>query len=340
MMSGNSFLNAFRVLAKKPMVLLLLFPIHALSPLLLLLLPLLNQMEPISDDAIVAIVMSVVLLAFLLTVLYALARSVLLVSPAMELLRDGTAGAETPDGWFLRGVKKHWWKRGVLGCAEYSISMLLSFAMQFVMMVPMAFMMIPITGAAGSGSVGLMITIMVLLYVLMFLISIVSALVMFVVESLSAYLLAAFADRDFVSSFKAVFGKTGRKKFYKLLGGRFVISLVATILVAFVAFGGFFAAFLAQADFQWDKMGSFASEQPYSYGEDYSYELEDPFEAFSYKDILPTAIIVTVCWLLYSVMEIYRFAYEFCVFQEVKNKEAAATLPPTIDPEPAAVENS
>ena len=338
-MSGNSFLNAFKVLAKKPMALLLLFPIHAFTPLLLLLLPLLNQVKPISDDAIAAIVMAVLLLAFLLAVLFALARSVLLVSPAMELLRDGAAGVETPAGWFLRGIKKHWWKRGILACAEYSISMLLSFAMQFVTMIPMAIIMIPMTGAAGSGSFGLLITIIVLMYALLILISIVSALVMYVVESLSAFMLVAFADRSFISSFRAIFGKTGRKKFYKLLGGRFVISLLAAILIAFVAFGGFFAAFLAQTDFQWDKIGSAASEQPYSYEDDYTYELEDPFEEFSYKDILPTAIIVTVCWLLYSAMEIYRFAYEFCIFQEVKNKEAAAIVPPATDREPA-VENS
>lgn len=308
--TGNSFLNAFKVLAKKPVVLLLLFPLHAIAPFLLLLLPLLEDVDG-RDNTIGMIIMLALLCLVVLAYLYMIVRAVLLVSPAMELLRDGAAGQDTPKGWFLRGLKRHWWKRLVLGCAEQSVSTVMSTIVQVILPIPVLMMMPLLIDTETSGDGGAFVSVMIAFYVLSILVSVVMAAVMFLVESLSSFLLTAFADRGFGASFQAVFGKVGRRKFAKLLGGRFLIALVSLIVVATLACGGLIAGSILQTGFNMDQ----------SYRSTYDIDI-NPFESIdSVMDILPFAVVLAVCMLAYGLLEIYRFSYEFCVFQEVKNEE-------------------
>lgn len=94
-MAGSALVNAFKALRQKPMVLLLLFPFFAFTPLLLLFIPtMLNQNV---DNSAAPYIMLAVMAGFLLAIFSMAARAILLVPPAMELLHDGAAGVKTPS---------------------------------------------------------------------------------------------------------------------------------------------------------------------------------------------------------------------------------------------------
>jgi hypothetical protein len=292
-LTGTSLANAFIVLRRKPAVLLLLFPVQAFAPFFLLLIPLLEESP--NDDITAFMKLMLTFGALAVIFIVALARAVLLVPPAVELLHDGAAGAATPPGWFSRGIRRHWWKRLSIAAAEWSltaaVNLIVQLILSFLMPLAAALMILPFAGdesaaelTAGVGFI-LLLAFCALGFVLF--------LFQFVVECFGAYLLPALADRGFAAAFRAVFGRLGAGRLAKLVGGRFLVGM-AKCVALFVCM----SAYILMIGF-----GSHAV-------------------AYSgFADLAILAVALSICLFVTSCLSVYRNAFEFCVFQEVAAEE-------------------
>jgi hypothetical protein len=291
-LTGSALANAFNVLKRKPMILLLLFPIQALAPLFLLVIPLFSAAP--GDDTVGLLKILLVFGIIAIIGITALARAILLIPAAMELLHDGAAGADTPAGWYRRSLGKHWWKQLSLsivqGILQFAESTVLQFIMSIAITIPFILFIPFIANDNSFTGFGFGAT----LFFICLIFGIVSFVFQFFLESLFAYLLPAITDRSAGKAIKAIFSGRGMRKAPKLLGGRLLIGTVSTILYA-VAFFCFTFVISAGAGFNFTSgMSGF---------------------------VLFVCILCS-CLFVTSYLSVYRNAFEFCVFQQIKKEEA------------------
>jgi hypothetical protein len=294
-MKRNSIVNAFTLLSRKPLLLLLLVPTQAL-PLLA------GELLPGSDTAFFTpesmLKYILVLLAFLAaTLLLRIAGAVFLMPPAMELLHDGAAGEDTPNGWYGRGFRRHWWKPAVAGLItgflEFCVVVMVTIAL-IILLFLFAFVLLMFYmdyhGDGVSDS-----TINLVPFIAGTSISLFINVIFLIIQSFFALLLPASADRGFGKAFKLMFSAAGIRKFPKLLGG-----YLLTGVVSLAVFAAFAAAYVL---------------------------LSGPT---SIDDAITVYYAFTSGWtgffvlLFASVLYIYRTAYQFSVYQEIRDREAGA----------------
>lgn len=274
------------------MILLLLFPAQALAPFFLLVLPLFSAAP--ADDASGYLKLLLALGIAALVAVVALARAVLLIPPAMELLHDGAAGAKSPPDWYWRGLGRHWWKRISMSVAEWSVSSAVSIVAQFVLNIAMTLLIIPFIPLMAIGDATFLAFYWVFILFVFSIFYLVFFVFRFLLESLGAYLLAAMTDRNLPQSFATVFGRQGMRRLPKLLGGRFLVGAVSTVF-QIIAWTCCFVA-----------MGAATSNGP----------------SIGIPVLLFTIFAACICIFIASCLSIYRNAFEFCVFQEIKNQES------------------
>jgi hypothetical protein len=298
-MGSSSFLNAFRLLAKKPVLLLLLLPLQFALPLVSRLMPMPDIANGIgsSSEMMMNGAGDVYLYLFgmygITLVLYLLA-GFFLIPPAMELLHEGANSADTPAGWYGRGLKKHWWKPVTFGAMQTGIMFVLGIMFYLIILV---IMFISLPGLIHSslryqddGIVSSLLPVLgaILIPLILF------ALIYMLIYSFFAMLLPASADRGFGAAFKVLFSGYGFKKVMKVYGV-YLLTSILSIVICFLLMLGY-SLVMSMASFR-EAMDFAASD-------------------------------FTNSWVFYGVSVVlsfiipFRYAYIFCVFQEIKNREA------------------
>lgn len=310
-MGGSSFLNAFRLLGRKPVLLLLLLPLQLAVPLLNKLISVpeaalgMEYYSPYAaTDAFMASAMSQMAYALgilLLMVLVLLLAGFLLIPPAMELLHDGAQGKDTPGGWYGRGLRKHWWKPVTLGAIETGILTILGVILYFVMIFGVLMAAPDLMSTAGdydfdnnlSAAFGVLAAAAIPILIFLFF--------MLVIVCFFAMLLPATADRGFGASFRVLFAKAGFVRLLKTIGVYFLVGLFSSAINLLFIIGYLFFSGSLSSPGEWANTLT-------SYSESWT--------AFGASAVL-------------SFTMLFKYAYIFCVFQEIKNKEAAALPPPS-----------
>jgi hypothetical protein len=306
-MGSSSFLNAFRLIKRKPVLLLLLLPLQ-------LAVPLIGRVVPLNLPADVGNVSSTTqmmnsMMGFygdifgmmgILLLLYVLA-GVFLIPPAMELLHEGAQGAEAPSGWYGRGLVKHWWKPVAIGAIEVAITAIVSILFYIVLAI-IVFAAVPqlgsLTGMQGLSesdlytmASSLVVPVLVLMAVFM--------LVYHLLLSFFAMLMAATADRSFGDAFRALFSGFGFKKVMKVYGVYLLAQIVSGLVLA-----AFAAAYILLS-------GHISSR------EGFQTSLASFLGSWTYYFAIALA----------SFTILFKSGYIFSVFQEIKNREAPASAP-------------
>lgn len=291
-MSKGSLANAYKVLGRKPILILLLLPLQAVSTLISKIVPGASAnptMIPAGWEYLLAILIVYGGL-FLLSTL----RQILLLPPAMVLLQDGAAGQDTPPGWYSLGLKKHWWKPIALGAMELSIQIIL-IVVFYILLFIFVFIFIGILAAGIDNLLSSPEPTPITL--LSFLIPCVPfTLVLIYVNSFFSLMLPALADRSFGAAFKLAFSKRGMKKIIKLAG--------VQLLIGFVSFCIYFAFGFGYVLLSGSMPDSFTGAM----------------EAFSTFGSTWTGYFAV---LLISLPSLYLYAYQFCLMEEVRKEEAA-----------------
>jgi hypothetical protein len=295
-MGSSSFLNALRTLRRKPMLLLLLMPLHFATPLVgkLLHAPIITT----DSSAISSVSGMMNLLADVMPYILGICGSILLlylvagfflVPPALELLQDGAAGAETPAGWYGRGLKKYWWKPVSLGILEVVFCGLL------VMIFSIFISFIQLAGSPGMSSIG-SFAFDSPLGILMLAVALILAFILYFIISAFALLLPAVADRDFNDAFRAVFSGFGLKKTMKVFGA-FLLADIVSFAFYFIFEIGFIL-------------------------------LNGPKESLA--DLSAAMALFSASWTSYcasvlmSFSILFKYAFVFSVFREIKGREQQA----------------
>jgi hypothetical protein len=310
-MKKSAMMQAFQTLQKKPLLLLLILPIQAVSILSLIFMPdyskllSMNNLAYYSNEVSTSLQMSYIifLLATSVTSLITLIGTFVLLPPAMELLRDGAADVESTAGWYMRGLRKHWWKPIVssliVSCILGVIVFVLYIVLVVVMMIAMSAMA---SGFAASGSYssvdGALNSIMPVAFGIGIVFGLIIAGISLVIQSVFALFLPALADRGFGESFKLLFSKRGFRKLPKLFGGLLLIYLVPAILNCAI-----FAAYILIKGIPNDAMGFLTLILSY---------------VRSWPGILGM--------LLSAIAQAVVYPFQFCVFQQVKDEEATALV--------------
>lgn len=304
-MKKSAMLQALQALQKKPILILLILPIQVVSLISLAFLPdfsslmNLNSLTSGSSSALVAFQASdmIYLLVNSFASLVSLAGMFVLIPPAIELLRDCAAGVETPAGWYARGLRKHWWKPIVSGLISGAIMFAFAFVLYIVLVVVM---MVGSVGLAiGSSAVTLSTnSIMPIAVIVGVVFGLIIAVIMLVIEAFFALFLPALADRGFGESFKLLFSRKGLRKLPKLFGGLLLIALIPGILNA-----ALMAGYLLIKGIPGDAMGLMTVLMNYMHSW--------PF----------------ILGMLFSgLARVVVYPFQFSVFQQVKDEEAAALV--------------
>jgi hypothetical protein len=259
-MDNSAMFRAFRMLRKKPILLLLLLPVNLISILSIVFMPdissyldfnaLMNNPNAMLTTMQVTNMVSTLVSS--VVSLVSLACIFLLLPPAMELMRDGAEGRETQAGWYSRGLRSHWWKpvvnglvaQGIVGALAVGVSVVLAIVMMVVMMPLMSANMGTIDPSMPPDNIvnGMMGNILPVSIA----IGIVTALVLgaleIIIRSFLGLLLPALVDRPFGQAFKLMFSRRGLRKFPKLLGGLLLIQLVPGLFYTALGAGYFLIA--------------------------------------------------------------------------------------------------
>jgi hypothetical protein len=282
-MGSSSFLNAFRMLGRRPVLLLLLLPIHVA-------LPLLNRqmLQPILQDIVNSgsIQNFIALFNYLgVLLLLSLAAAIFLVPPALELLHGEAEGATDQAGWYGRGIRKHGWKPLALGAVEIVIFTVLS--LLFVLLVQGIFPDLVQNGFSVTSQSQVLEAFIVLILGLFFI------LVLYYIACIFAFLLPAMVDRSFDEAAKAVLKGSGLRKSFKVYGV-FLLTEIVSLLVTIAAGIGYVLL----------------TSMPSSF-----YDF-----LTIYSDFSATWVGFGVS-VLVSFTIAFKYPYVFSVFQEIKNKE-------------------
>lgn len=309
-MNNGAMYRAFQMIRKKPVILLLLLPIHAVSLLTFTFMPdfsqMLNSINSLDSSAMMSFQMKNMLyvLASSMISLISLAGLFVLMPPAMELLSDGAAGRETGNGWYSRGLRKHWWKPVVVNLITGAIMGVIMIILYIAIAVILGIFIGIWSGARYGGNDanidlndflgGIMPAMLAG--------GVIFGSVLFVVtllfRSFFALFLPALADRGFGEAFKLMFSRKGLRKFPRVLGGFLVINLVSGLIVTTFGAGhillagipsGPFGPLVAILNFLRSWTGAFAL-------------------------------------LLGSVISIMQFPFQFSVYQTIKDEETAAMI--------------
>jgi hypothetical protein len=292
-------INAFRILRRKPMLLLLLLPLHAAVPLAAKLLPAagtslseytITNFTDLMNYAIGLLPYFACLLGIVL--LMYLAAGLLFVPPAMELLKDGADDLETPRGWYGRGMKKFWWKPAVLGTVEVAACGLL--AVIFLVFIEL----IQFLGDPGLSYLNPFALLSPEGIAMIALASVLCAAV-YCVLCLFALLLPAAANGSLDAAFGAVFSKKGLKKALKVLCVFLLADMVSMAVYYMFEFGYILlGGYRTSVDNLFDLMNLYASSW--------------------------TAYCATVTA---SFVILFKYAYVFSVFREIRDEEKKFDIP-------------
>lgn len=242
-MRKSAMVRAFQLLADKPMVLLLIVPVQALSALSIKFMPDLsgllnpnNFMNPATaPDSTFMLSYMVYLFISSIIGLVGLAAAFLLTPPAMELYADGAAERATEEGWYMRGLRKHWWKPivsrlvmsvpiAVVAIGVYIVTLLLSF-----LLVPMFSLGYSGLGGPSSGAEGGALVMGIAFGLLVAGAIILASLA---IQSFFALFLPALVDRSFGEAFKLLFSRKGLRKFFKAFGGFLILTVIPLVIIA------------------------------------------------------------------------------------------------------------
>jgi hypothetical protein len=318
-MKRSAMLQAFSTLRKKPMVLLLLLPVQFITVLSLKFLPDMSGMLDINNlenlngssaSAFMAPFMSSFMVYMLISSmisLIALAAMFLLTPPAMELLSDGAADVETEKGWYVRGLRKHWWKPIVASLIVGAITGAIVFIIYIVFVIVSLFATPLLTlGLAGqdygmnsmndiNSTLGPIMTASTIIGVIFGVILIVP---IYFIEAMFATFLPALADRSFGDAFKLTFSKKGFRKVPKAFGGFLLLGLASFIIMAV-----FIAGYVLIAGIP-----------------------SEPLAFFSMYMKFFSSWVGVFSFLLVSLTVAIKPAYQFCIYQQIKDEEQTALI--------------
>lgn len=313
-MKKSAMLQAFKVIGQKPIVLLLILPIQAISVLCMKFYPDMssmldmNNLINMSQNSISSYMMSfmssflVFMLVASLASLLGLAAMFLLTPPSMELFRDGAAGAETEVGWYLRGLRKHWWKPIVASLVLGAATSIVGFIFYIIYFVVSLFIS-PLIGLGMAGiSTNDINSVMGQTMNISLIVGSVFGLAMAVplvfVEAMFATFLPALADKGFGEAFKLVFSKKGFRKVPKAFGGYLLMALASTLITVV-----FFIGYVLLTGIP-----------------------EGPFGYFTviFKYISSWAGVLSM--LLASLTVVIKPAFQFCLYQQIKDEETVALI--------------
>lgn len=323
-MKKSAMLQAFQVLRKKPMVLLLLLPLPivtvAVSAISLYTMPDMSKMFDMNymmeytntlDRSGSMMMMNIIsLLASSVSSILAVISAFVLVPPAMELLSDGAAGMETSRGWYMRGLRQHWWKPFVDGAITEGIYAILAIPLAVVLFIVimavttgMAFgsFASDSNGIIEAGSLDMFETnMMATMFVILGAFMLILYGVLWILKSVFGVFLPALADRKFGDAFKLLFSKKGFRKLPKMLGGQLLLGLVPGLF--YILLG---AAYILITGIPEGPMG-----------------------------ILIAMINFMKSWagilgMLFGVLFIVlTYAFRFCVYQQIKDEESTGSVQP------------
>jgi hypothetical protein len=315
-MKRSAMLQAFRALGKKPMIFLLVLPIALVGLLSVLLMPdmtklmdmnnILNNSDAMFSQTMAANIVS--LTANSLASVLAIACFFLLLPPAVELLRDGAAGAETQRGWYLRGLVNHWWKpvttSAITGAAYFiaslpvMIAMVVGLVMNTITRTVDMFAMPDFTSPNDTVN-NMMGTLMPAILKQIGIYVAIIGVVALVVYSILGMMLPALADRKFGAAFKLMFSKKGFRNLPRMAGG-----LATLYIVPMVACFGLGALYLLPTGLPKDYLGWMTAL----------------FGFIKSWEYILAMVIAALCIVL-------EYAFKFCVYQQTKEEEIAAAAP-------------
>lgn len=315
-MNNSAMLQAFQTLKRKPMLFLFLLPMELLSLLNIPFTPDMAKYMDLDNLAgnstrmmlemqsmnVLSSLMSILMLLLMLAFVF------LLLPPSLELLRDGAAGADTQPGWYVRGLRKHWWKPLVSGLIQFAIYAGLIIALYFVMLVlfTQSFQQFITSGIDQSyNSLPAKETINRLMADIIPVFAGPFGILMLVVYTVKLFIdtmfglfLPALADRKFGDSFLLVFSKKGFRKFPKMLGGLLLLGIVPVILYA-------------------------------ALGAEYWLTNGQPVDFWGIMTLMMKFI---KSWeyaggiLIVGVFSVLAYAFRFCIYQEIRAEEAQVQI--------------
>ena len=286
----SSVSRTFALLNRKPTVLLLYLPTLLVSGLFQMLVTSPDTSALASDPTAMLGFFGIQMLRLLLEGL-----SLFLLMPAVvELLHDGIHEVESERGWYVRGLKKHWWKPVVFEAIRFAIIMVLAIIVVTISMVFMvaslsAVLSAPTDSLGGNELIPMLSTLLPLGTALIGGVALCSFF---------ALLLPALSDRTFGQAFSLIFGK-GLKKYPKILAVTAV-----TYLIIFAVGVGFFLAFVL-----------LHGGVPTS--------LEELANAAKMYTNSWTSVLSTV---FIGLSGIFLYAYSFVVYREILDQETAENL--------------
>lgn len=311
-MKKSAMLQAFRALGRKPLLFLLILPISFSSVLYVCFMPnmtklldlnsLANGMDYYPVQLVAEEIRSLIVGSF--ASLLALAGIFLLLPPAVELLRDGAAGAGTPQGWFARGIVNHWWKPITTGALTGAAYFIVSLPVIVVMAVSL--IMNTITGSINTDIMnapnlspadalnGAMGGLMPAMLRQLAIYGAIIGIIALVVYSLFGLMLPALADRKFGAAFRLMFGRKGFRNLPRMAGGLFLLYIIPEAI--FVGLG---ALYLVSVGMPKDYLGWMTA-------------LLSFFK--SWEGILGLVIS--------AFFPMITYAFKFCVYQQIKEEEA------------------
>jgi hypothetical protein len=311
-MKKSAMSQAFKALGRKPLVFLLILPVPLAGILHVCFMPDLSKlmdlnnavynMEYYPDFQFFADQMRSIVVGSLASVI-SLAGIFLLLPPAVELLRDGAAGTETPRGWFARGIVNHWWKPAVTSVITGAAYFVVSIPAAIVMCVSIFMRSFTLTGdfyfssymSPNDAVNTVMNTLFPDLLWQIVIFGAVFGVLALVAYSLFGLMLPALADRKFGAAFKLMFGRKGFRNLPRMAGG-----LLLLYVVPQAVFVGFGALYVMTAGVPGDYMGWILAL--------YSF-------IRSWAGLL--AFVISALFIVLT------YAFKFCVYQQIKEEEAA-----------------
>lgn len=244
-MNNSAMLRAFGMLRKRPVLILLILPMHAVSLLSLAFLPDLTKLLDFnaltSGSAMLSMQASSIVSSLVssLASVISFAGLFVLLPPAVELMADGAAGAETAPGWYGRGLRRHWWKPVVVSLITGAILGAIVFVLYIAMIFLIIIVMIPFMGSlswygsspSASGAESALSGAMPAITAVAVIFGLFIAAISLLIQSFFGLFLPALADRGFGGAFRLMFSRKGLRKFPRMLGGMALISLVSGLIV-------------------------------------------------------------------------------------------------------------
>lgn len=232
-MEDSAMLRAFQMLRKKPILLLLILPMQAVS---ILALPFMPDFSAILDyssigrNSINSYMLSNMMFMFVssLSSIISLAGMFLLLPQAMELMGDCSAGRDTASGWYARGLRRHWWKPVVTSLITGAIAGAVILCFYLVMLVVFIALLVPLLNA-GNGALegGALAAVIVAGAAMIFILSLLSL----ALQAFFAPLLPALTEKNFGDAFKLVFSRKALRQLPRLVGGYLLVAFVSGLAV-------------------------------------------------------------------------------------------------------------